>query len=93
MSEGIDGGNEPSVTSEETGMNRESSVASADANEELSSTSLGAEENPNSVATDMESRFSGISGSGYKDMPGKSYERVRNGHTQISEPPKENKQK
>lgn len=92
MSEGIDGGNEPSVTSEETGMNRESSVASADANEELSSTSLGAEENPNSVATDMESRLSGKSGSGYKDMPGKSSERVRNGHTQNTRTGKKNTQ-
>lgn len=92
MSEGIDGGNEPSVTSEETGMNRESLVASADANEELSSTSLGAEENPNSVATDMESRLSGKSGSGYKDMPGKSSERVRNGHTQNTRTGKKNTQ-
>ena len=92
MSEGIDGGNEPSVTSEETGMNRESSVASADANEELSSTSLGAEENPNSVATDIESRLSGKSGSGYKDMPGKSSERVRNGHTQNTRTGKKNTQ-
>lgn len=92
MSEGIDGGNEPSVTSEETGMNRESSVASADANEELSSTSLGAEGNPNSVATDIESRLSGKSGSGYKDMPGKSSERVRNGHTQNTRTGKKNTQ-
>ena len=92
MSEGIDGGNEPSVTSEETGINGEPSVASADANEELSSTSLGAEENPNSVATDMESSLSGKSGSGYKDMPGKSSERVQNGHTQNTRTGKKNTQ-
>lgn len=92
MSEGIDGGNEPSVTSAETGINGESSVASADANEELSSTSLGAEENHNSIVTDMESSLSGKSGSGYKDMPGKSSERVQNGHTQNIRTGKKNTQ-
>lgn len=92
MSEGIDGGNEPSVTSAETGINGESSVASADANEELSSTSLGAEENHNSIVTDMESSLSGKSGSGYKDMPGKSSERVQNGHTQNTRTGKRNTQ-
>lgn len=81
MPEGIDGGNEPPVTSEETAMNGAPSLASADANEELSGTSLGAEEVPNSVAADMEGSSSGRSDSGYKDMPGKSSERVQNGHT------------
>lgn len=76
MSEGIDGGNEPTVTSEETGTNGEPSLASADANGELSGTSFASEEVPNSVAADMEG-----SSSGYKDMPGKSSERVQSGHT------------
>lgn len=81
MSEGIDGGNEPTVTSEETGTNGEPTVASADANGELSGTSFASEEIPNSVAADMEGSSNGKSGSGYTDMPGKSSERVQNGHT------------
>lgn len=92
MSEGIDGGNEPTVTSEETGTNGEPSLASADANGELSGTSFASEEIPNSVAADMEGSSNGKSGSGYTDMPGKSSERVQNGHTQNTRTGKRNTQ-
>ena len=92
MSEGIDGGNEPTVTSEETGTNGEPSLASADANGELSGTYFASEEIPNSVAADMEGSSNGKSGSGYPDMPGKSSERVQNGHTQNTRTGKRNTQ-
>ncbi len=92
MSEGIDGGNEPTVTSEETGTNGEPSLASADANGELSGTYFASEEIPNSVAADMEGSSNGKSGSGYTDMPGKSSERVQNGHTQNTRTGKRNTQ-
>lgn len=79
----------------QAGENDQPSVSSesADGSNEPSAMSEGIDGgNEPSVTSEETGMNSGKSGSGYKDMPGKSSERVRNGHTQNTRTGKKNTQ-